>query len=1691
MGCPAHTRASHKIRISLNMVKKLFVLCFLLALVASEPYNLKDWTCSSWTIIGTINQPIQEVTCTREFDESHVNTHTPRFNPQLPAGLTYTLTTVGLIKTIVISGTPVVAQQLKTYSIGYKEFSSQMRIGIIGTVTSLSYGFDYMYQYTTVPTEPIPAQSDAYLNSFTITPALPTGVTMDTETGMISGTFPDTTSTNVEYTVTGSNGMSTASTVLKFIVKDISEMVTSGYTGCYWSGTTECRTPAFDYYYQNTAQFCQHETTFDYNDSYGEGSGNTWPGLDERFRDYYTSYFYGYIQILVDGEYAFYLNSDDASFLYVDTFDTPLINRDGCRGTSSSPDVATKYMARGRHLFAVKFLEINGAAVLNLAISSEDGGIQKKIVDTTETKVGGRGPTFITYPLVSGYVNAEMKVIAPEMVSGGATQWSVTPALPAGITLDATRGEIRGKPASAYNGMHTITAVGTNGAASTKVQVVIAETPLPGFRAKYYKILDEEVCMYSSYAPSQVELKVVRVDDQINYPTSLPGVWEGLPTDFTSQYYAEWEGYLHFTEMGNWKLRLGCSQMCRLWTIEDTLQIDLWTSTGTNYCMSSFTTKEATLPISSIGYYYVKIRYAVNTGTKGIVFEWQAPTGNWEIVPADKIFHVAPSLLSYEYEQSHYFKDVEISENNPRLFQLTSCNNYRITPSLPQGLSMQSTTGIISGTPVNEQAETIYTITCTSNQGDVSTTILFDVFYSLPPSGLSLVQNGATVGNNLITLIPATQMSQVSVYGSCSGCSYTISPALPMGLSINGGNGLISGTPLEPKAETVYSVVARNSGGFFVMTMRMTVSGCKGADSGVAWNSEFVMVNIISGYGSISVKKNNAVVQCSTGDFDPSTGNAVMGTCTKTFTTYDVGKFVMFCMKSTADAKIEITCQDEGGCYTQTRRPDGHRWPTRYTYNAESFAPFVETYDYPIQLTPLTQVTLSVDETSVYPGGELSTVEIYPNGCYKGIEVRPALSYNYNIDLANPHIDGSINGFVKSVYTITAYGDAGNATALLTVHFKECGEDGKSATLKMVIYGSYWANEMGYKVYKGSAASGDLVFSFGPGTMTNYVKYTNTICTAVGDYEVVMTDSYGDGWTSGSYLNMYDSQDSLIQEFTIEGYKSEQHGFFTVVSTGGGSTAWKIMTNKKVDKDWTSVDFDDSAWASTTSEYEYGAWEQNTFYVRTVLEVEDAIKYPLVQFGIWFKDGMIVYLNGNEVYRRNMPSGNVNVKTLASGTFDGYYKRVGSAPGYLLKDGKNVLAVEIHKHSFTSGQIQFSGYANVLQGDCISRVDGGSITESSFFNQPTNSAKQAWDRNTGTEWIENGIPAWTIYSYNFDRMEWVNRLSIVSNSVSAERDPTSIKLSGSTDGVNWDELYTYVNNNMFADRGERKNFMMMDHMNSYSKYKFEMLATKEQKNKVAISVIDVMSCQLNYCVKDSGFPGVMSDETSVAPCPTDYIGEMYRKCSLAELKPSWGEIDMTECRSTIPPKNFVYVDVAYYLTGVSVEATRLLSSTLTTTFAAASEVGIANVEMWKVKDVTSEFSDVSADSETTNVVSAFYIRVTAPSEEASSTLKKVTNCLPAFQNALKEYHKDELPEGFDLQVYMKPTLQERKGLGGLSIALIIIMVILVLIVAAVVAFWIWVRMKSKKTKNGARQLRASGAGKVQAQHLSGSKDVRV
>ena len=193
-----------------------------------------------------------------------------------------------------------------------------------------------MTLYTDVDMEPIPIHCDAAVNRFQINPALPEGMILDETTGTISGRLTKYNNEDIIYTVTATtDNMGSTSTVFTFRARSQSEMTTVGAIGCYWKTITECKVPDFDFFYKNPAQVCQRVNELYFTDN---NVDNTWPGLDRRFVNYYSAYFYTYVLISYGARYDFRLSSDDGALLFVDDLTTPLISRESCRAKSEMLD---------------------------------------------------------------------------------------------------------------------------------------------------------------------------------------------------------------------------------------------------------------------------------------------------------------------------------------------------------------------------------------------------------------------------------------------------------------------------------------------------------------------------------------------------------------------------------------------------------------------------------------------------------------------------------------------------------------------------------------------------------------------------------------------------------------------------------------------------------------------------------------------------------------------------------------------------------------------------------------------------------------------------------------------------------------------------------------------------------------------------------------------------------------------------------------------------------------------------------------------------------------------------------------------------------------------------------------------------------------------------------------------------------
>ena len=132
---------------------------------------------------------------------------------------------------------------------------------------------------------------------------------------------------------------------------------------------------------------------------------------------------------------------------------------------------------------------------------------------------------------------------------------------------------------------------------------------------------------------------------------------------------------------------------------------------------------------------------------------------------------------------------------------------------MPEGLTFNTTTGVISGTPTALSSNTLYTITAINTTDRTSTTINIAVVIP-PPTNLSYEPNWTFTEGTTIPNVSPTVTGAVSLYTSST---------LPPGLSIDANTGIISGTPTAARSQAIYTVTAKNSTGFTTFDINITV----------------------------------------------------------------------------------------------------------------------------------------------------------------------------------------------------------------------------------------------------------------------------------------------------------------------------------------------------------------------------------------------------------------------------------------------------------------------------------------------------------------------------------------------------------------------------------------------------------------------------------------------------------------------------------------------------------------------------------------------------------------------------------------------------------------------------------------------------------------------------------------------------
>jgi hypothetical protein len=196
---------------------------------------------------------------------------------------------------------------------------------------------------------------------------------------------------------------------------------------------------------------------------------------------------------------------------------------------------------------------------------------------------------------------------------------------------------------------------------------------------------------------------------------------------------------------------------------------------------------------------------------------------------------------------------------------------------------------------------------------------------------------------------------------------------------------------------------------------------------------------------------------------------------------------------------------------------------------------------------------------------------------------------------------------------------------------------------------------------------------------------------------------------------------------------------------------WKYLDNgSNQSTQWRARTFDDSAWASGPAELGYAdspatpvsfgpnsASKYITTYFRHTFQVADPALIASLSLKLLVDDGAVVYLNGEEVVRKNLPAGEISHLTLASlavgGTDESTFTTF-NLPASGLLPGDNVLAVEVHQSAPNSSDLSFD------LGLTATTFSSSTTLDSLTYTTQVDDISRGRNPSFNSQWVNFAVP---------------------------------------------------------------------------------------------------------------------------------------------------------------------------------------------------------------------------------------------------------------------------------------------------------------------------------------------------------------
>ena len=578
-----------------------------------------------------------------------------------------------------------------------------------------------------------PTYSGGSVQTWSISPALPTGLTINSTTGEISGT-PTVLSLSTVYTITATNSAGSNSTTITLLVNDLPpNSITYGsnsIVGTRGAAMTSVIPTVSGGLVTSWEISPNLPTGLSINSTTGEISGTPTIIMNQTNYTIWANNTGGSASTIVTIEL---IDTPPTSIVYSISSlslskDAPMtpINPTSTGGIVDSWSVNPS-LPTGLSFNSLTG-EISGTPIVMSSLSSYTVTATNSAGSATTNLtiiVNDAAPSSIVYNPSSSTltINSQMNSVTPTAGGGAVQSWSISPPLPAGLSIGTLNGTIFGTPTAISNStVYTVTATNLGGFGNTTITIQV-----------------NDISPYSlSYSPNFLEL------------TKGTSMTPATPTNLGGT-------------VTSWSISPSLPNGLSFDTVNGTIS-------GTPGATSSLTTYTIT---------------GTNSGGSG--------TTTVTIIIND----AAPSGINYNQTTFILTKDVTISSVTPT-YTGGIPNSWSISPVLPTGLSFNTSSGEIGGTPTIISPSTVYTVTATNAAGSGNVTITIQVNDPTPP-------NLVAVNNTAINTLES--------YLFVQNGTFEILPNLPSGLLLDVSSGEISGIPTQQLSNSTFIVWCNHTDG--------------------------------------------------------------------------------------------------------------------------------------------------------------------------------------------------------------------------------------------------------------------------------------------------------------------------------------------------------------------------------------------------------------------------------------------------------------------------------------------------------------------------------------------------------------------------------------------------------------------------------------------------------------------------------------------------------------------------------------------------------------------------------------------------------------------------------------------------------------------------------------------------------------